>query len=209
MMPARPDPTTIIARPRLRWVAAVSILVALGMLPACGSASAGSSESSSASGTPAPNFALVDQWGQPQTMTGFQGKTVLLTFIDSRCTTECPLTAQLMREAEQQLGSATPVQLVAIDANPHFIAVADVRRWSARHRMLHRWLFLTGTLKQLRSVWNSYGIEVKMVEGDVEHTALVYVIDPAGSVQAPFPIAQQKAISEEAGSLANFVRQVA
>jgi cytochrome oxidase Cu insertion factor (SCO1/SenC/PrrC family) len=208
--PAGGPTAPTIYRRRIRWIATISLVTVVGILPACGSASGGSTASSSAStGTPAPNFALVDQWGQPQTMAGFEGKTVLLTFIDSRCTTVCPLTAQLMRETEQSLGPDHPVQLLAIDANPHFRAVADVRRWSARHRMLHRWLFLTGTLRQLRSVWRAYGIQVKMVDDDVEHTALVYVVDPAGSVQAPFPIAQHRSINEEAGSLARFVQQIA
>ncbi len=168
-----------------------------------------SSSSASAPGTPAPGFTLTDQFGRREGLSDFRGDVVLLTFVDSRCTTVCPLTAQLMREARSSLGpQAADVRLVAIDANPVANSVADVRRWSERHRMLHRWLFLTGPDAELRRIWQAYGIDVEMHHDDVAHTSVVFVIDPSGDVRTAFPIAARSGIRAEADSLAAAVRKV-
>ena len=132
----------------------------------------------------------------------------MLTFIDSHCATICPLTAELMRKTERTLGPRYPVQLLAINANPDFTAVSDVRSWSSRHRMLHRWLFLTAPLADLKVVWNSYGITAKVVRGDVAHTAVIFLIDAAGRVRALIPIAQRRGIDAEVPSIARAVRMI-
>lgn len=134
---------------------------------------------------------------------------VLLTFIDSHCTTVCPLTAELMLKTEEMLGPEYPIRLLAINANPDFTSTSDVRRWSIRHRMLRRWLFLTGPALVLRAVWSNYGIQDKVLRGDVEHTALIFLIDAKGEVRALFPIAAQDSMSAEASYIARVVRTVA
>jgi len=86
--------------------------------------------------------------------------------------------------------------------------VTDVLHWSREHRMLRRWLFLTGAPSRLRAVWRSYGVEAKVVHGDIDHTAIVFVTDPEGREEAAFPIATRSGVSSEAGSLAQSVRTV-
>ncbi len=174
-----------------------------------GSPSAGSQQPALASGTPAPAFSLTDQFGRAQQLSDFRGHVVLLTFIDSHCTTVCPLTAELMTKTEQTLGPAHPVQLLAINANPDFTSVSDVRRWSIRHRMLRRWLFLTGPALDLRAAWSNYGIQDKVMKGDVAHTALIFLIDAKGDVRALFPIAARDSMGPEASYIARVVRTVA
>ena len=41
---------------------------------------------------PAPEFTLTGQFGEPVSMHHFRGKAVVLAFVDSQCTTICPLT---------------------------------------------------------------------------------------------------------------------
>jgi cytochrome oxidase Cu insertion factor (SCO1/SenC/PrrC family) len=181
------------------------------LLPACGSSGnvANSAPTSPPTGTVAPNFALIDQFGNPEKLSDFHGRLVMLTFIDSRCTTVCPLTAQLMSEAARDLGPNYAVQLVAINANPEFTSVSDVRRWSVRHRMLHRWLFLTGPVNKLKAVWERYGIQAKVVHGDVAHTAVIFLIDAVGQIEGAVPISKRNGIGSEAQSIARALRTVA
>ena len=44
----------------------------------------------------APDFRLVNQFGQPMSLRQFRGKVVILAFTDSQCTTVCPLTTASM-----------------------------------------------------------------------------------------------------------------
>lgn len=200
----------------VRRARALGVLLLALLAPACGSGGpAGSTSASSrslgpaASGSPAPSFTLTDQFGHPERLSDFRGRSVLLSFIDSHCTTICPLTAQLMTQAEETLGPAYPLQLLAINANPDFTSVSDVRAWSSEHRMLRRWLFLTGPAGELRAVWQSYGIQAKVVHGDVEHTAVIFLIDAEGRIRALFPIAEHGGIDAEALSIARAVRLLA
>ena len=131
---------------------------------------------------PAPNFTLTNQFGQQTSLRQFRGKVVVLSFIDSKCTTICPLTAVVLRNVQQDLGSyRRDVQLVAVNANPVATSVADVRQWSAQHHMLHQWQYVTGSAAALKTVWAHYYVSSQVLKGGViQHIPAVYVIGPHG-----------------------------
>jgi cytochrome oxidase Cu insertion factor (SCO1/SenC/PrrC family) len=134
-------------------------------------------------GTPAPDFTLADQFGHKVTLSSLRGHEVVLAFIDSRCTTLCPLTSQIMYDAKTRLGAsaANQVVLVAVNANPDATSIAVVQSWSINHGMLHQWLFLTGTPKQLQSVYNLYKIYDQVTSGgQIEHDPATFIIDAQG-----------------------------
>jgi cytochrome oxidase Cu insertion factor (SCO1/SenC/PrrC family) len=88
-----------------------------------------------------------------------------------------------MYNARTKLGSAAVNQivLVAVNANPAATSVAEVQAWSINHGMLHQWLFLTGTAKQLESVYHQYGIYDQVdSNGAVTHDPATLVIDATG-----------------------------
>ncbi len=134
---------------------------------------------------PAPSFTLTNQYGRPASLAGLRGKVVLLTFLDPVCTSDCPLIAQEFRQADQMLGrTARQVEMVAIVANPIYWSVVYTRAFDQQERLtgLRNWLFLTGTLGQLRQTWKNYGVaaEVLPAGGMIAHSDLVFVIDASG-----------------------------
>jgi cytochrome oxidase Cu insertion factor (SCO1/SenC/PrrC family) len=139
---------------------------------------------SSLNGRKAPDFTLTNQFGQRMSLSQFRGKTIMLGFEDSECTTVCPLTTQAMVLAKELLGSAgSAVQLLGVDANPDATAVSDVMAYSKAHGMVNQWDFLTGPVAQLRAVWKSYGIAVQIDQGQIDHTPALYVINSAGVLE--------------------------
>jgi cytochrome oxidase Cu insertion factor (SCO1/SenC/PrrC family) len=195
-----PDHRSPIRRSRLRALttAAGAVVAAALALAGCSSGGSGSSaaaspSSSAAASNPnldlgtslgnkaAPNVTLTNQFGQSMALSQFRGKAVLLGFVDSECTTVCPLTTLAMLEAKQLLGQAgDQVQLLGIDANPEAIKTANVMAYSQVHNMVNRWDFLTGSLPQLKSTWKSFNIYAKVVGDQIDHTPALYVIDPQG-----------------------------
>lgn len=132
----------------------------------------------------APDFTLRDQFGQRVSLRSLRGRAVLLAFIDSQCTTVCPLTTTEMLDAKALLGRAGgEVALLGVDANPAATAVRDMRSYSAVHGMIGRWDFLTGSLAQLRRVWRAYGIGVQIERGQIDHTPALFAIDPQGRLR--------------------------
>jgi cytochrome oxidase Cu insertion factor (SCO1/SenC/PrrC family) len=139
---------------------------------------------SALNGIAAPDFTLVDQFGQRMSLSDFRGKVVILAFTDSECTTICPLTSQSMLAAKQLLGAAgSQVQLIGIDANPAATKVSDVMAYSRAHGMVNQWDFLTGSDAQLAKVWKAYGIYVQIEKGQIDHTPAVFIIDASGREQ--------------------------
>ncbi len=134
---------------------------------------------------PAPGFTLTDQQGQPVTLASMRGHTVLLTFLDPVCTTDCPLIAQEFRQADTLLGDwSHQVELVAIVANPIYRSPAAIQAFDQQEHLdqVPNWRYLTGTAPQLTRTWKDYGFPVQLVSGGgmVGHGDVAYVIDPRG-----------------------------
>jgi cytochrome oxidase Cu insertion factor (SCO1/SenC/PrrC family) len=136
---------------------------------------------------PAPDFRLVSQSGQPVSLGSLRGKVTLLTFLDPRCTTDCPVATEL-KEAGVLLGGADDqVQFVAIAANQFHYDLASVRALDRQEGMdtVPNWLFLTGSATQLQQVWGRYGIFVSHMAPGASSVMrdLVFVIDKNGRIR--------------------------
>jgi protein SCO1 len=181
------------------------VFVAL-LLASCAASGATNAHTSSGAATgliggPAPDFSLVDQFGHREELSRFQGKIVLLTFVSSRCTKICPLTAQLLTRTQELLGPlASNTQTIAVNANFIYNSVQDVMRWSRLHGMTDRWLFVTGPVRSLEPVYEAYGV----TPGSA-HSVVVYVVDRSGRVETEVPVAGKKGIGAEARAIARYV----
>ena len=135
--------------------------------------------------SPAPAFRLVDQHGRPVSLASLKGKTIALTFLDDTCTTDCPVIAQEFRTADAYLGTdARRVEMVAVNANPRYITPGYLAAFDQQEGLAHlgNWLYLTGSLPELRRTWRAYGILVVYEPGGamVSHSEYAYVIDANG-----------------------------
>ena len=161
-------------------------------------------------GRPAPDFTLVNQFGQPMSLSQFRGKVVLLSFDDAVCTTVCPLTTQEMLQAKRLLGAAgDKVQLLGVDANPDATSAADVMAYSRAHAMVNQWDFLTGTKAQLAAVWKHYGIYAQVEQGVVDHTPALFLIGQRGREQRIYLTAMAySSVTQQAQILARQISQL-
>jgi cytochrome c biogenesis protein CcmG/thiol:disulfide interchange protein DsbE len=151
---------------------------------------------------PAPGFTLTDQFGRSVSLGSYRGKVVILAFNDSECTTVCPLTTTAMLDAKAMLGQAgSQVQLLGVDANPRATSLEDVLTYSQLHGMVNSWHFLTGSLPELRRVWNAYHIEAAVVGGEIAHTPALFVINSRGRLSRLFETQQSYAAVGQMGQL--------
>jgi cytochrome oxidase Cu insertion factor (SCO1/SenC/PrrC family) len=137
--------------------------------------------------SPASPFRLTDQDGRMVTLASLRGKVVLLTFLDPVCTTDCPLIAQEFKATAAMLGAqAKQTELVAIVANPTYNGTQFTQAFTRQEGLntVPDWLYLTGTLPQLRSAWQQYGITVQNLPAGAmsAHNDLAFVIDRSGVI---------------------------
>jgi cytochrome oxidase Cu insertion factor (SCO1/SenC/PrrC family) len=188
-----------VASARWRWVAAAGALavIVLGAAPMAAAAADRTADpilalaiagDSSPLDLPAPGFSLTDQAGRTVSLDSLRGKVVLMTFLDPVCTTDCPVIAQELKQAGRMLGAQDArVELVAVVANPVYRSVAFTRAFDRQEGLasVPNWLYLTGSLSQLRPVWRHYGVEVENLPAGAmaAHNDLAVVIDAAGHIR--------------------------
>jgi cytochrome oxidase Cu insertion factor (SCO1/SenC/PrrC family) len=135
---------------------------------------------------PAPLFRLRDQNGRIVRLAGLRGRPVVLAFMDSLCTSECPIEAAQFAAALRPLSARARPRLVVVSVDladsPKSVAKA-ARKW----HLPAGFEWLLGTHAQLARVWRAYGIAVRPTKsGDVEHSDAFYVIDQNGDERAGF-----------------------
>jgi cytochrome oxidase Cu insertion factor (SCO1/SenC/PrrC family) len=138
--------------------------------------------------TPEPQFRLGDQNGNLLSLSDLVGRAVFLTFLDPVCTTDCPVIASEMKNADSVLGAdGRRVVMVAVNANPELTDRAYLQAFDRQEHLdgTANWRFLTGTPAQLQAVYRDFGVDVETGVGGsmMSHTDAAFVIDPSGRVR--------------------------
>jgi protein SCO1/2 len=135
----------------------------------------------------APELALVNQSGQPLTLTELRGKVVLLTFTYSTCAEVCPLITAAMAALQQRLTAAERPQVffLSVTAQPEVDTPAVLHAYATRLGIdLASWAFLTGPAQAVQAVWQAFGLTAKpRTKGGVDHPAWTLLIDREGMVR--------------------------
>jgi protein SCO1/2 len=133
----------------------------------------------------AADFVLHDQDGTPLRMSSTRGRVVVMTFLHSECHSTCPVTAQTIRGALNDIGGRRrDVDALAITVAPKQDTARHVRSFLRVQHVgfLH---YLTGPTRAVRAVWKRYGIH-PLTHGE-DHTAFVFLIDRRGIVRVGYP----------------------
>jgi protein SCO1/2 len=141
-------------------------------------------------GVSTPDFTLTDQAGRRVSLSQYRGRVAILTFLSTTCHPTCPLIAQQLRGALDELGPH-PAPVLIVSADPAADTPAAVRRFLDEASLEGRVEYLTGTSDELRAVWRAYGI-VPSGLGDAEssHAAAVLLIDREGQKRDLFQVEQ-------------------
>jgi protein SCO1/2 len=145
---------------------------------------------------PVKDFTLPDQAGQPFHLGEQKGNVVLIFFGYTNCPDVCPVTLSDFRKVKEELGNeADRVRFVFVSVDPERDTPERVGRYLASFDASITGL--TAPRSQLEPVWKSFGVYQAKVESGsasgylVDHTALVYVIDPEGDLRLTFPFGMQ------------------
>jgi protein SCO1/2 len=135
-------------------------------------------------GIPPADFRLRDQDGEIATLREYRGRVVVVTFLYTTCEDTCPLTAQQIRGAMDDLGHDVPVLAVAVD--PPNDTPERARRFLAEQRMQGRMRWLLSPTSQLERQWKAYGIQRQTPRH--EHSGYVVLLDRRGVQRIGFPV---------------------
>lgn len=133
---------------------------------------------------PAPDFSLTSETGKTIALSGLRGKVVVLTFLYTHCPDICPLTAEHLRIASDQLGNTMDrVTFVAVSLDPRNDTPGAVQEFIRDHRLSGKLTYLIGTPDQLRPVWSAYYVAAETSTSNpqlIAHSSRVILIDKKG-----------------------------
>jgi protein SCO1 len=128
-------------------------------------------------------FGLRDEAGDVVRLRDLRGTPTVVTFLYTTCRDTCPLTAQQIRAALDQLGHDVPV--VAVSVDPANDSPRRARAFNLEQRLHGRMRWVLGTEAQLQRIWRAYGVAPQTAEA--EHTASTVVLDGQGRQRVGFP----------------------
>ena len=138
-------------------------------------------------GLRAPDFELRNQDGEPVSMRSLRGQPVVVTFLYTHCEDTCPIQAQTVRGALDELGHDVPALAIAVD--PPNDTPESARRFLAEQRATGRIDFVLGSRSELRPVWNGFG-KIQPQSVTAEHQARFTLVDARGFQRVGYPGAE-------------------
>lgn len=135
-----------------------------------------------------PSISMLNEDRRQVDLTQFRGKAVLLTFVDTKCTEDCPIITKLFGEVNALL-SRNPLvyqhsQLITVSLDPAHDTPSVLRRYGLQYlhgdaRGFDHWEFVTLTPANLNRLATSFGVLYQpSKDGDIVHTMDVSLIGP-------------------------------
>ena len=134
-------------------------------------------------GARAPDFQLKNQDGETVSMRSLRGQSVVVTFLYTTCQDSCPIQAQTVRGALDELGHDVPALAIAVD--PPRDTPERAQAFLAKQRATGRIDFVLGSRAELRPLWKGFAIQPQSAR--TEHQARFTLVDARGFQRVGFP----------------------
>jgi protein SCO1/2 len=145
-------------------------------------------------GVPVADFTLVNQDGKHVRLAQYRGKTVLLTFIYTRCPLPdyCPLMTHNFAEIERALMKSPEIyaktHLLSISFDSQYDTPQVLRNYGRPfatdrgQRTFEHWEFATIPAAEKNAVTKSFDVFVTEEQGQITHSMSTAIISPDGSI---------------------------
>jgi protein SCO1/2 len=140
-----------------------------------------------------PDIDLVNQDGKTVHLSDFRGKTLLLTFVYTRCpvATMCPLTSSLFAAVNRELAKDpreyARTHLLTISLDPKYDTPPILRKYGLAYlnddaSAFTHWQFTAPTPENLRKLANAFGLIYVEADNQISHSLCTVLIGPEGKV---------------------------
>jgi len=137
-------------------------------------------------GLRAPDFRLKNQDGDVVSMRALRGKPVVVTFLYTHCEDTCPIQAQTVRGALDDLGHDVPALAIAVD--PPNDTPESAQAFLSKQHATGRIDFVLGSRAELKRVWAGFFVRPQSVTE--EHQARFTLVDSRGYQRIGYPAEQ-------------------
>lgn len=138
-----------------------------------------------------PSIPMTNQNSKPTALTDYRGKAVLITFVDSQCTDDCPIITHMFAQINDILkknpAAFAHSHLVTISIDPAHDTPPVLRSYGLKYLNdkasgFNHWEFVDLTPSNLKRLATDFGVSYMQVKGDIEHTMDITLIGPDNKV---------------------------
>src|SRR6185436_3513465 len=145
-------------------------------------------------GDEVPNFTLLNQDNREIHVKDYRGKTLLLTFIYTRCPVPdyCTLMSDNFAQIDRALGQDPELygktHLLSISIDPEYDTPKVLRSYGAAHTERYQsetfahWEFAGGTKEQVKEIAQFFGLTYFPEKDQIIHALRTVIINPQGKV---------------------------
>lgn len=137
-----------------------------------------------------PNFRFTNELGVAVTLDSIKGQAYAFTFIFTRCPLPdfCPRMSSNFSELQKELKHTSPPisnwHLFSLTMDPEFDTPLVLKTYASRFNYDSKcWNFLTGSLIDISTIGELFGLEVYRPDGTFVHNLRTVVVSPSGIVQ--------------------------
>ncbi len=145
-------------------------------------------------GEPVPDFTLVNQHGEPIHIEQYRGKTLVITFIYTRCPLPefCPRMtghfAMLEKDLQAEPGLYRRTHLLTVSFDHEYDTPAILREYASTKIPEHsgsfeHWELATGSKEEILAVTKFFGLTYVLELDNFVHSLRTGVIDPEGRLR--------------------------
>lgn len=138
-----------------------------------------------------PDVEVLNQDGKTIRLSDFRGKTVLLTFIYTRCPmpTFCPRLSSLFAAVEKELAKEpteySRTQLVSVSIDPKFDTPTVLRKYGLAYlggdeKGFAHWSFTVPTPENLKKLAEAFALIYEEEDNQIAHSMSTVLIGPSG-----------------------------
>ena len=145
-------------------------------------------------GDEVPNFTLRNQDDREIRIHNYRGKTLLLTFIYTRCPVPeyCTLMSDNFAQVDRALGQDPELyaksHLLSVSIDPSYDTPKVLRSYGAAHTERYQnetfahWEFATGTSEQVKEIAGFFGLTYFPEKDQIIHSLRTVIVNPDGKV---------------------------
>jgi protein SCO1/2 len=144
-------------------------------------------------GDAVPDASLLDQDGREIKVSGFRGRSLVVSFVYTRCPlpTFCPLTSKKFQILEKSLAAdaarAGRAHLLIVSFDPAHDTPKVLREYGLRYLPagkdpFARWSFASGKKEEIRRLADFVGLEYSEEKDEIVHNLRTAVVSPEGKL---------------------------
>lgn len=141
-------------------------------------------------GDPLPAFSLVDEKGRSITADMFRGKSLVITFIFTRCPVPnfCPLMGKNFARLHADTAADPKLahtQFLSVSFDPGHDTPEVLAKYAQSYRPVpeDRWRFATGTAEEVAKLTEGFSLQVKPQGGTIDHSLATILVGPDGVIR--------------------------